>query len=587
MTAIEKLIVVSVLLLVLFLLSTSRYPTAYAFALGVSLLTLAGILTPPEALSGFSNPQVATLGLLLVVAGVLHKTKAVDLLLSKVLKPDLSYKSFLSRLLLLTSVLSAFLNNTPVVASLIPYVHSWTKKKGVPLSKVLIPLSYAAILGGTVTLIGTSTNLIAAGLYEAQTGQSLHLLDFTPVGLAAASLGLLYLTFVAPKLLPSRSEPLQSLLTKTKEYLVETVVLPSSEIIGKSVREANLRNLKGLYLVEIIRRGKTIAPVSPEEVIRKGDVLVFAGNTAAALDLINNFKGLALPRSCRIPLEQTDIVEVLIPPGSDLIGKTIKEVNFRSRFDAAVIGIHRQGEKIKGKIGEQVLKPGDLLLVLTGKDFYKKVADSKDLYLISKVGNWFNFPLSKALLSLGTFAGGVAAAAAGFLNLFNAMLLVVLLFLIFRLTTPYEVRRSLDLNLLFTAALSLALGTAVVKVGLSEDLALFALGALSDVGPLGILAGLYALTALLTEIITNIGAVAIAFSVAVELSELTGFSLKGLTLLVAYAASASFLIPTGYQTNLLVHSLGGYKLQDFIKVGLPLSLIYGTVTVLGIYLLYA
>ncbi len=582
----EKFITVFVLILTVLLLLKGEYPTSYVFLFSVALLVVFGILSPQEALSGFSNPQIAVIVLLLVISYVLYKTKAIEFILSKFLKENLSYKSFLFRLTVLTSFLSSFLNNTPVVASLIPYVHTWAKKRGMSPSKVLIPLSFSAILGGTITLIGTSTNLVVNALYNSQTGKSLHLWDFTPLGLLATALGIIYMVLIGSKLLPKREEAVENLLFKSKEYLVETVVLPTSELIGKTVKEANLRNLKGLFLVEILRKDKTIAPVSPNEVIRAGDILVFAGNTEAVGDLLNHFRGLVLPKMCRLPLEQTEIVEALIPPNSDLIGKKIKDTNFRARFDAAIVGIHRQGEKLKGKIGEQVLKIGDLLLLIIGKDFYKKVSDSKDIYVLSKVGDFYNFSPQKGLIALIIFISSILFTAFGFISLFKVLIIDIFLFLALRLIQPQELKRNLELNLIFTAALSLALGKAVVVSGLAYDVANFIFKTFSLFGEWGNLMGLYLFTVFLTEFITNLGAVGIAFPIAVEISKITGIDLKALTLLVAYASSASFLSPIGYQTNLMVFSLGNYRFFDFIKVGFPLALIYAIVIILGIYLIY-
>jgi di/tricarboxylate transporter len=582
----EKIITLFVFILTIFLLLKGNYPASYIFALSTALLIIFGILSPEEALSGFSNPQIAIIILLLVISYVLYKTKAIEYILSKVIKENLSYKSFLFRLTLLTSFLSSFLNNTPVVASLLPYVHTWAKKKGISPSKVLIPLSFSAILGGTITLIGTSTNLVVNALYQSQTGKSLHLWDFTPLGLLATLLGILYMVFIGSKLLPERDEAVEKLLVKSKEYLVETEVLPTSELVGKTVKEANLRNLKGLFLVEILRNNKTLAPVSPDEIIKAGDILVFAGNTEAIGDLLNHFRGLVLPKICRIPLEQTEIVEALIPPNSDLIGKRIKETNFRARFDAAIVGIHRQGEKLKGKIGEQVLKKGDLLLLIIGKDFYKKVSDTKDIYVLSKVGDFYNFSLNKAVIALIIFISSLLFTAFGFISLFKILIFDIFLFLALKLIQPQELKRNLDLNLIFTAAFSLALGKAVVVSGLAFDIAYVIFNAFSKFGTLGSLLGLYLFTVFLTEFITNLGAVGIAFPIAVEVSRITGIDLKALTLLIAYASSASFLSPIGYQTNLMVFSLGNYRFLDFIKVGLPLTIMYAIIIIIGIYLFY-
>jgi di/tricarboxylate transporter len=269
-----------------------------------------------------------------------------------------------------------------------------------------------------------------------------------------------------------------------------------------------------------------------------------------------------------------------------LIGKKIKDTNFRARFDAAIVGIHRQGEKLKGKIGEQVLKKGDLLLLIIGRDFYKKISDSKDIYVISKVGDFYNFPFKKGFIALVIFVFSILLTTFGFISLFKVLILDIFLFLALKLIQPQELKKNLELNLIFTAALSLSLGKAVVVSGLAYDIANFIFKVFSHFGPLGSLIGLYLFTVFLTEFITNLGAVGIAFPIAVEISQITGIDLKALTLLVAYASSTSFLSPVGYQTNLMVFSLGNYRFSDFIKVGFPLTIIYAIVIIVGIFLIY-
>jgi di/tricarboxylate transporter len=550
-------------------------------------LVIFNVLTPREALSGFSNEQIAVIVLLLVASYAVEKTRILPVIFSKIIPFNISFKSFIVRLTLLVATFSSFLNNTPIVAMLIPYVTEWARRRNAPLSKILIPLSYAAILGGTVTLIGTSTNLLVAALYEHYTGKQLGLFDFTPIGLPAAVVGLFYLLTIGIRLLPWRKTPLDLFLQRTKDYMVETVVNKGSPLVGKTIKEAGLRNLKGLFLAEILRDNKTIAPVGPQEVLQAGDILIFVGNTEAINLLLNSRTGLSLPKEHNLnPKREAKIVEAVVPANSPLVGKRVKDTNFRAKYDAVIIGVHRKGEKLRGKIGEIVLKPGDLLLLITGADFAKRVENSADFYPISHAGNLLNYNLKWGFFALGGFLAVLLLSALGILSLFKGLLIYLLAILVTRLVTYGEIKERLDINLIVIAALSLALGAALLKSGLAAYFAEQLIKLALPFGILAVLIALYLITNLLTEFITNMGAAAIAFPIAVEVAQTLHADLKPFALLVAFAASASFVSPIGYQTNLLVFSLGGYRFADFVKVGFGLSVTYGLATVGLLYLTY-
>ncbi len=553
----------------------------------VTTFVVLGILTPEEALSGFSNKQIALISLLLIVSSVIKKFEITGYFFRKLVDENLSYRSFLARLMGVVSFLSAFLNNTPIVATLMPYVYAWGKKKGISPSKLLIPLSYAAILGGTATLIGTSTNLVVNGLTVEAGLKPLGIFDFSYVGVPAIIAGLFYMILLGNKLLPERKDIVSTFLDKKREYLVEAFVPTGSSIIGKTVKEANLRNLEGLFLVEIIRRKKRIIPVSPNDTIEEGDILIFAGETEKIIGLIRGNNGFQLPQVCSVNLNgKMEVVEALIPYNSSLVGKRVKDTDFRAKFDAAILAVHRNGEKLKGKIGEIVLKPGDLLLILSGKDFWKRVADSSDLYIITKVREILPVKEKKALFILITFLLAIFLSALGVFSLFRSLLILISIFVIFKIATYSEIKKGIDLNLVIIAALSLAIGKAMIKTGLAESLAKTVTAFTEPLGTVACLLAVYVVTNVLTEFVTNLAAASISFPIALSIANSLSVDPKAFILAVAFAASASFITPIGYQTNLMVYGPGNYKFIDFLKVGFPLSVLYMAITIGILSLMY-
>ncbi len=586
--SIEIIILLAVIVFLIWGLYTEIFHPAAVFLISVAVLVIFGILKPSEALSGFSNEQIATIILLLLISNIIRKTGIINLYFSKILSDKSSEKTFFAKMFLTVSTLSSFLNNTPIVAMLIPYIYDWCKKKNLYPSKFLIPLSYAAILGGTITLIGTSTNLIINGFVVESGMKPFHVFDFAYVGIPTTLIGFLYMFFIGRKLLPVREDIIKSFLQKKKEYLVETVIQENSELIGKSITEAKLRNLKGLFLVEIIRKNKKISPVSPTEVLEKGDILIFAGETESITDLISSKTGLSLPELCFINSQSSknEIIEVVISNNSSLINKKVRDTDFRAKYDAAILAVHRNGEKLSGKIGEIILKPGDLLLLLTGKDFWKRAEDTTDFYIVSKVKEIINPDYKKGNFVFFSFILVILLSALKVIPLFTGLLFLLAIFVLFKISSYSEVKKGIDLNLIIIAALSLAIGKAMINTGTADIVANSINFIFSPLGIIGALIGVYLITNILTEFITNIAAASITFPVAVLSAKTFGIDPHAFILAVAYGASASFITPIGYQTNLMVYGVGNYKFKDFVKVGLPLSIIYGTVCIIILYFIF-
>jgi len=575
MLEIDQIIVLAVLVFIVISLYQELFRPPTTFFIAIVILSTVGILSPHEALSGFANEQIAVIMLLLVLASIIKKTNVIDAIFNKFFKNARTYRGFISRLMIYVAGSSAFLNNTPIVATLIPYVHEWGTKNNISPSKLLIPLSYAAILGGTATLIGTSTNLIVNGLAMDQGLESLSIFDFTYVGAPLIVIGILYLTFIGYRFLPDIKDALSSFSEKSREYVVETRISETSPLIGKTIEEADLRELGGLFLVEIIRDNRKIAPVSPDTILENGDILFFAGRVETITDLVQENMGFEMPQVNNVKKQdKLNVIEAVVPQNSGLVGKTVKQVHFRGRYDAAIIAIHRKGERISGKIGEIEIRPGDLLLLVAGEDFEERTKDSQNIYVISNIRELKDINIFKTTILSGGLLLAIVCSAMGFITLFKALLILLSIIVILRFVSLSEVKNGLDLNILFIAAFAIAIGKALIKTGTASLIANSFLTVFQPMGAIGVLVGIYLVTNILTELVNNAGAASIVFPIAFATATSMGVDPTPYVLAVAYGASASFITPIGYQTNLMVLGPGGYKVKDFTKVGLPLTIIY-------------
>ena len=587
MITLEGYIVIAVILFIIFSLYNGWIGAGFTFTIGIAVLGVFRILTPTEILSGFANEQIAVVLLLFLLGDIIRKTGVLDNIFIQTLAKQTDFRRFKLRMLLMVSGFSAFLNNTPLVAIMIPYVNAWAKKNDVAPSKLLIPLSYAAILGGCITLIGTSSNLLVAGMVADQKLaldiEPIHVFDFSLVGIPMALIGVFYLMVFGDKLLPVNKDPIRNLELQSREYIVEVRIANGEEFHGKTIEEAGLRNLKGLYLVEILRGDQSIKPVSSYTRLKENDVLLFAGETASITEMIEARSGLQLAQIGMYARKaQTAIVEVVVSYNSTLVSKTAKLVNFRSRFDAAIIAIHRNGERVSGKLGEVQIVAGDVLLLLTGEDFNSLSKDTQEFYVISRLQEFKKQPAYKQILLIGGILTAITASALGFIKLFTALVLLLLLILMTRMVSPKDVAKSIDFNLIIILALSLALGTAMINSGVAASFADASFKVFKPFGIIGVLVGIFLITNILTSLLANAAAVAIVFPVAISMAVELGINAKPFVLIVAFAGAAAFLTPIGYQTNLMVYGPGGYNFRDFMRVGLPLAVLYMIVAVLGL-----
>jgi len=585
----DQIIVSVVILFLLVSLYKRFFGPGFTFVIGISILGIAGILTPSEILKGFANEQIAVIILLLLIGEIIRKSSLIDSMFNRLLKKTHTYKSFMKRMLFPVAALSSMINNTPLVAIMMPYVHNWGRNNNVAASKLLIPLSFAAMLGGTATLIGTSTNLVVNGLVAEQSlipeFHTLEVFDFAPVGVSMIILGGLYLILFGNKLLPDNSGLKEKLTEKVREYIVEVRVSKQSEYHNKTVAAAKLRNLKGLFLVEIIRNGSIISPVSPQTKMQRDDLLIFAGNTETIADMIennSNIKPAELGTFGR--RNKTEVLEVFVTPNSGLLTKTVKESNFRGKYDAAILAVHRNGERISGKIGLVKLEAGDLLLLVTGEDFENRAADSSDFFIVDKIRSIEKMKTFQSILLIGGLVVSILLSSLKIVPLFTSLLVFIIVLILTKVAHPKDLVKGLNYNLIFIIALSLALGMAIIKTNIAFTLSHAFLEVIKPFGVITLLLGIFLITNLLASVITNIGAVAILFPISLSLAEQLGANPKPFVLLVAYAAAASFITPIGYQTNLMVYGPGGYTFKDFFRIGWPLTVLFMIVAVIGLTL---
>lgn len=547
-----------------------------------------GILTPEQGLAGFANSGLVTVGVLFLVVAGLRETGGVDWIAQRALGRPETLHGALVRVIAPVSTMSAFLNNTPVVAMLIPALDDWSKRLGLRPSKLMIPLSYAAILGGTCSLIGTSTNLIVAGLVEAQLDgevvpaglRSLEMFDITRVGLPCTIIGAAFLLLLGPRLLPDRGSAV-SVLADVREYTLEMIVPEGSALVDRTIEDAGLRSLPGCFLVEVERRGQLVAPVGPDFTLHSGDRLLFAGIVESIKELQNQ-RGLQLATDQVFKLDspryRRRLFEAVVSPTFPLAGRTIREGRFRNRYGAAIIAVARNGERIRKKIGDIILRPGDTLLIEGGSDFGERLKNSRDFSLIGALEDSTPRRHAMAPVALGILAAMVGLATFTQVGMLRAAILAALAMVATRCCTWSEARRSIDWSTLIVIGCALSLGKALDVSGGADTLATFVMSVVGD-NPWLCLLGVYVLTSILTETITNNAAVALAFPIAQVAAQAMDANMMPFVIAIMMAGSASFATPLGYQTNLMVLGPGGYRFTDFMRIGIPMNVLVGITTV--------
>jgi di/tricarboxylate transporter len=535
---------------------------------------ICGIISPAEALAGFSNEGLITIAALFAAISAVQKNSLAALLERFISRRELSYRNAIWRIMLPVGLLSSFVNNTPLVLLFTPIIKQWAIKAGKAPSKFLIPLSYAAILGGICTLIGTSTNLIVNG-YLIQKGlPGFSLFEFSLVGLPCLLLGVGYLAIWGDRLLPSRMENIEDDLHLDKKMMVSFKVSTDTKINHTTVSHAKLRNLPGMYLMAIIRNRQKIFPVSGEETLKPDDLLIFTGKEPGPDEIMLLAEKGAIEHE-RVKLGELksgrlEVVEAVVAKNSSFSGKTLKQENFRGRFEAVVIGVYRKGKLLDEKIGEIRLKPGDRLMVLAGSHFRRIGEGSTDLFLIplaeqrmKKIRQWIPAAVLITMFLL---------VLCNITNMLTASLAAVVLLLLLRCMTIEKAIQAIDWKLIIMIGAAFGIAEGIENSGLPRLLAGF-IGQFDHLGPFAVLIGIYLLTNIVTEMITNSAAAITILPIVFSIADSMYLNPEPYALAVAIAASAAFATPIGYQTHLIVYSSGGYTFKDFLRAGIPLNMI--------------
>lgn len=567
----------SVLLVLIF----TQLSADLVFMAGLGGLLVSGVLDMKAALAGFSAPGMITVGFLYVVVTGLQETGALTWVSQRVLGHPKGIRSAQLRLLAPVISLSAFLNNTPVVAMFIPVVTEWCRRLRISPSKLLIPLSYASIFGGICTLIGTSTNLVVNTMVQTRyRNEGLGMFEIAKIGIPCALFGILYLILFGKRLLPER-KPAQEVFKNPLEYTLELEVSTKSPLIGSSIEKSGLRNLPGAFIAEIIRSEQVVSAVTPQEILREGDRLVFVGNIESVRSLYAQ-QGLR-PAPGQLfkmdgPRHQRQLVEAVVSHTCPLVGKTIREGRFRNTYDAVVIAAARNGERLQGKIGDIRLRAGDLLLIESNGGFITRQRDSRDFYLVSSIENTAPRRFEKAPLAAVVLAAMIIAATFNLLDMLSAALLAAGAMLALRCCSPAQARRSIEWDVLIVIAAALGFGAALQQTQAAEAIAGGLLNMVHE-RPWPALAMVYLVTTFFTEIITNNAAAALVFPIAMSTADRLHVNPMPFIICIMIGASASFATPIGYQTNMMVYGPGGYRFSDYLRIGIPMNIGMGIVAV--------
>jgi di/tricarboxylate transporter len=592
----DVLITVGVLVCAFAALAVDLWTPDAVLLVGLTAVTVTGVIDLEAALLGFANPTLLALGSLYVVAAALRESGALDRAVQFLLgEGDRDTRRVLVRMCPSVSTYSAFLNNTPVVAMGIPALRRWGRRQRVPASKLLIPLSYAAIFGGLCTLIGTSTNLVVHGLLQSHGYEGFGFFELAWIGVPCAIAGLAYIILFSPFLTPDRVD-IREEEERQRALLVELVLTDGSPLVLKTVEEAGVEILPGLRLARINRGEREIAPVRSGEELWARDRLFYEASKGVEPPVPNlaDYPGLKLaartPREIKRTGRARELHEAVVKEGSRLAGSTVEKVKFLERFGAAVTGVRRGGRRLGAPVGEVVLRLGDVLMLDTGAGFREAFEDVGEFLVTTEAGGEGPEehledpsevrPGGRAMVvSVAVLTGIVALVATGTLHVALAGMLGVTALIALRVIEAAKAREAVDWSVLLVIGAALGLGQAMEASGTAELVGGGIVDLTAAYGSRAVLAGVVVATALLTEIITNNGAVAIMFPIVISVAHTLGVEPRALFISVTLAGSMSLMTPIGYQTNLMVYGPGNYRFTDFFRVGAPLQVVLWAVVI--------
>lgn len=568
----------------LVLLVREYFPVEITMGMTLLVLLLGSELLPDErsffnfdtAFSGLQNKAVITIAALFIVATGIKEIGVFNWLSQKTLGRVSHPRGMVLRMAMTLAPLSAFLNNTPIVAIFLPVIRDWANKMGVSPSKLLIPLSYVTLIGGTCTLIGTSTHLIVNGLYASHGHVPFSLFDFGKAALPAAILSIIYLAWIGVRLLPDRKDLMEESTQGVIGKLIEVQV--KKEFDKRTINDLGLRDLKNGFLFQVIRSRKSYAPIRREMILQKNDRLLFLEESSSLVEELTEFQklgGLTRPERVKewTAPEKANLIEVVISPRSGLVGKSLDDTWFNRRYDASVLSLTRAGKRVEEKMQELPLKGGDTLLLLAGMGFRSFWEKGVDFISVSHLRE-SKAEVSKMIFGTLIFIAMVCLPVFNILPLHITALLACFTFGLIKILPFKGLFQHIDWSVIITIAASLGISLALERSGASDRLAQLIISFSRAMGPWGALFCLYFVTNVLTETITNNAAAALMFPIGLKLGTLLGISSSPFIMAISIAASASFATPLGYQTHLMVYGPGNYRFSDFLKTGIPINIIF-------------
>lgn len=574
----EMIIVLVLALVAVVLFATERYPVELVALMMMAALLVTKIVTPEEGISGFSNSATVTVGAMFILSAALFKTGLVNMLGTWVVRMyKLNFWLALAATMAVAGVLSAFINNTPVVAIFIPIMLNVARDTKVSASRLLMPLSFAAMFGGTCTLIGTSTNILVSSIAERHGQPAFGMFEFTPLGLIFFGVGIIYMLLIGVRLIPQRRA--NKRLAEEfgmGDYSTEIVLLPDAKSVGQPLGKCALVEEVGVEIVGLIRNGKQFRLPPRRMRLEEGDILRVVGNVEM-IKKMQEREGIRLnsPAQQRTTKdeEETILAEAIVAPNSKLEGKTLKQIRFREVYGATALAIRQRGTVMHSNVGTTRLKAGDVLLIEARPEDLEELKEDDNFVFVSEVG-LAKFQKNKILPAVAIVAGVVVSAALGIFPIVVSAVIGCVLLVLSGCITLNEAYDAIDWKVVFLLAGALTLGVALEKTGAALLISHLLISTLGPYGPVTLIAAFYLLTSLLTETMSNNATAVLLAPIAIATADTLQVDARPFLMAITFAASASFMTPVGYQTNTMIYSVGEYRFADFLRVGTPLNIVF-------------